>query len=57
MKSIALVLMMSSLSFAVTKDEAKKKINETADQVDSGTRKAIKEVRGLVTPHDQKKKK
>ena len=57
MKFLVLMFMISGLSFAVTKEEAKKNVNETADQVDSGTRKAIKEVRGLVTPHDQKKKK
>ena len=57
MNALFIVLMFSVPGLAVTKEEAKKSINETANQVDSGTRKAIKEVKGLLTPNDQKKKK
>lgn len=55
---ISLLFLMSFSGFAAEKKEKnnlKKDINETADQIDKGTRKVIKGVKTLIEPKEKKK--
>lgn len=56
--TITVLILISLTSFSAEKKEKKtlkQNINETADQIDSGTRKAIKEVKTLLKKDEKKK--
>jgi hypothetical protein len=55
MKFLVCVLFVSSLVYGAEKKSFKQNVNETADQIDHGTRNAIKEVKGILKPKEKKK--